>query len=83
MRSIESPLDKVVRAASPAVLCGGVMDKYLNMVKELRKGGVECSMWRLTLEGEIVELQVSPRRFYSPWWPNKWYQSYGSVDVNS
>ncbi|MED6136972.1 hypothetical protein PIB30_060690 [Stylosanthes scabra] len=30
MRSIESPLDKVVRAASPAVLCGGVMDLYVS-----------------------------------------------------
>ncbi|MED6163775.1 hypothetical protein PIB30_083296 [Stylosanthes scabra] len=37
------------------VLCGGVMGKYSNVVKELRE---LCSMWRPTLEGEIVVVQV-------------------------
>ncbi|MED6119969.1 hypothetical protein PIB30_016557 [Stylosanthes scabra] len=41
----------------------------------MKKLGEMCSMWRLTLEGEIVEVQVLSPAVLLPTWTNKWHQS--------
>ncbi|MED6217125.1 hypothetical protein PIB30_014787 [Stylosanthes scabra] len=61
-------------------LCGGVMDEYSKCGEGARGDVLNVVlswMWCLLILCSLTWFlpKVSPRRFCSPRWPNKWYQS--------